>query len=88
MFWVDIPAAEYSEGTYTSEKVAQNHEVVRKICERADNQDQISAVLAIRLKPLSEGRAEILQIKVMNSLFDIGLELLRCPNLLGMAFCV
>ena len=55
MFWVDIPAAECSEGTYTSEKVAQSHEVVRKICERSDNQDQISAVLAIRLKPLSEG---------------------------------
>ena len=27
------------------------HEVVRKICESADNQDQISAVLVIRLKP-------------------------------------
>ena len=77
MFWVDIPDAECSEGKYTSEKVAQNHELVRKICERADNQDQISAVLAIRLKSLSEGRARILQIKAMNSFFDIGLVLLR-----------
>ena len=77
MFWVDIPAAECSEGTHTSEKLAQNHEVIRNICDRADNQYQISAVLDIRLKPLSEGKAMIVEIKVMNSFFDIGLELLR-----------
>ena len=35
----------------------------------------LSAVLAMRLKPLSEGRTRILQIKAMNSFFGIGLEL-------------
>ncbi len=77
MFWANIPATDCSEGACTSEKVAQNHEVVRKICEWADNQDQITAVLTIRLWPFSEGRARILQIKVINSFFNIGLELLR-----------
>ena len=52
VFWANIPATDCSEGAHTSEKVAQNHEVVRKICEWTDNQDQISAVLTMGLESL------------------------------------
>ena len=77
MFWVYIPAAVFSEGAYTSKKVAQNHKVVRKVCERAIKQDQISAVLAMRIEFLCKRRARILRIKAMNSFFTVGLKLLR-----------
>ena len=75
--WANIPVTDCSEGAYTSEKVAQNHEVVRKICEWTDNQDQISAVLTMRLESLCERGARVFRIKVMNSFFDIGLKRLR-----------
>ena len=77
VLWANIPVTDCSEGAYTSEKVAQNHEVVRKICEWADNQDQISAVLTMRLESLCERGARVFRIKVMNSFFDVRLEFLR-----------
>ena len=54
VFWVSIPASDFSEGAYMSEKAAQNHEVVRKICECIDYQDQISTVLTMRFESLRE----------------------------------
>ena len=77
VLWADVPAVNRFQGTSSSEKVAQDHEVVRKIGKRANNQYKISAIFTMRLENLCERGAWVLQIEIMGSFFGVGLILLR-----------
>ena len=44
VLWADAPAVDRFQGTSSSEKVTQDHEVFRKMGKRANNQYKISAI--------------------------------------------
>ena len=73
----DVPAFNRFKGTSSSKKVAQDHEIVRKIGKRADYQNEVSAIFTVRLENLCERGAWILQIDVMGAFFGVSLNLLR-----------
>ena len=71
----NVPAVNRFQGTRSSEKVAQDHEIVRKIDKRANNQYKISAIFAMRLENLCERGAWVLQIEIMGAFFGVSLNL-------------
>ena len=73
----DVPAVNRFEGTSSSKKVTQDHEIVRKIGKRADDQYEVSAIITMRLENLCERGARILQIEIMGAFFGVSLNLLR-----------
>ena len=58
-------------------KVTQDHEIVRKIGKRADDQYEVSAIFIMRLENFCERGAWILQIEIMGAFFGVSLNLLR-----------
>jgi len=73
----DVPAMNRFEGTSSSKKVTQDHEIIGKVCKRADDQHEVSAIFAMRLEDLCERGARILQIEIMGAFLDVRLNLLR-----------
>ncbi len=55
----DVPAVNRFKGTSSSKKVTQDHEIVRKIGKRADNQHETSAIFTMRLENLYKRGARI-----------------------------
>ena len=70
----DVPADNRFQGTSSSKKVTQDHEVVRKIGKIANYQNEVSAIFTVRLEKLCERGAWILQ---MGAFFGVSLNLLR-----------
>ena len=60
--------------SFSSDKVTQDHVVVRKIGKRADNQYKISAIFTMRLENLCERGAKVLQIDIMGAFFGVSLN--------------
>ena len=73
----DVPAVNRFKGTSSSKKVTQDHEIVRKIGKRADDQNEVSAIFTMRLENLCERGARILQIEIMDAFLGVSLNLLR-----------
>jgi hypothetical protein len=55
VLWADVPAINCFKGSGFSEKVTQDHEIVRKIGKRTDNQYEVSAICNMGL----EGRTRV-----------------------------
>ena len=77
VLWADVPAVNRFRGTGSSEKVTQDHEIVRKLAKRAAYQYEISAIFTMRLENLCERGAWILKIEIMGAFFGVSLNLLR-----------
>ena len=73
----DVPAGNRFEGTSSSKKVTQGHEIVRKIGKRADDQNEVSAIFTMRLENLCKRGAGVLQIDIMGVFYGVRLNLLR-----------
>ena len=73
----DVPAVNRFMGTSSSKKVTQDHEIVRKIGKRADDQNEVSTIFTMRLENVCERRAWVLQIEIMGAFFGVRLNLLR-----------
>ena len=71
----DNPAVNRFKGTSSSEKVTQDYEIVRKIGKRVDYQNEVSAIVTMRLENLCERGAWILQIDIMGAFFGVSLNL-------------
>ena len=69
MLRADVPAVNRFKGTSSSKKVAQDHEIARKIGKRADYQNEVSAIFTMRLEKLCERGAWVLQIEIMGAFF-------------------
>ena len=73
----DVPAVNRFKGPSSSKKVTQDHEVVRKIGKRADDQNEVSAIFTTRHESLCErGAWRVLQIEIMGTFFGVGMSFL------------
>ena len=67
-----VPAVNRFDGTSSSKKVTQDHEIVRKIGKRANDQNEVSAIFTMKLENLCERGArgylgEVHRIQVVSS---------------------
>ncbi len=45
VFLIDVTAVNRIEGTNSTKKVTQNHDIIRKMCKRTYDQCEVSAIL-------------------------------------------